>query len=142
MTKLNFFKTSGSLIIITSLLSFSWYNIVVQPKKDLWYIIRYSPFFFEMTVGQTVDYQWLYRLDSTIMGIIIILTLIYLEFFTNTKKTTFFSTLILFLVSILYISLLPIHVTTASRLELGNGIYLYWFGIVVIFLDVFSEIRS
>ena len=129
----------AAIFVLTSLFSFSWYRISIQPQKDLWYIFYYSPFYFKMAIGEIVDAQWFYRLDSSIVGLFIILIVIFIELHKNSKRTIFLTMLTFFIISLFYASFLPIHITNASRLSLGKGLYIFWIGILVISGSIFLE---
>ncbi len=86
-------------------------------------------------MGDVVDADLFYRFDSTIVGIILLLMLLLRLIKTDILKMKYLAPLIMGLILIFFTSFLPIHVTTASRLVIGDGAYFILFGSALLIIS-------
>jgi hypothetical protein len=90
-------------------------------------------------MGDTIDNDFFYRVDTTAIGVILFLIVMLRLFKTDSKKVIYLTPFSMGLIILFFISFLPIHVTTASRLVIGIGSYSVLFGSIVLFISNFSD---
>jgi hypothetical protein len=129
----------GTILILLGLSGIPWYNIKVRVAQDLWYVFSYSPFKLIINMGDTIDSDFFYRTDTTIIGIILFLILLLRLYKTDSKKVKYITPFCMGLIILFFTSFLPIHVTTASRLVIGNGSYAIIIGSIILFMSNFSD---
>ncbi|MDP6048194.1 MAG: hypothetical protein QGG23_01910 [Candidatus Bathyarchaeota archaeon] len=125
----------GALLVLIGLSGLPWYIIKIRVSRDLWYNFSYSPFKLIIEMGDVVDADLFYRFDSTIVGIILLLMLLLRLIKTDILKMKYLAPLIMGLILIFFTSFLPIHVTTASRLVIGDGAYFILFGSALLIIS-------
>jgi hypothetical protein len=130
----------GSLLVLVGLSGLPWYNIKVRVSQDLWYVFSYSPFRLIIDLGDSIDSDFFYRADTTFIGIILFLMLVLRLFKTDSKKVKYVTPFGMGLLILFFVSFLPIHVATASRLVIGVGSYAVLSGSIVLFISNFSHI--
>jgi hypothetical protein len=129
----------GTFFVLTGLSGFPWYNIRVRVSKEVWYTFSYSPFRLIIDMGETIDSNFFYRVDTTLIGIILFFILVLRVIKADSKKVKHLTPFFMALLIIFFIAFLPIHVTTASRLAIGNGSYAVLLGSVLFFISNFSK---
>ena len=132
----------GTLFVLVGLSGVPWYLIKVRVSQDLLYIFSYSPFRLIIDMGDVIDSEFFYRTDTTVLGLVLFLMLMLTLFKTDSKKVTYMTPFGMGLITLFFISFLPMHVTTASRLVVGFGSYAVISGAAMLFLSNFSDIIS
>jgi hypothetical protein len=129
----------GTITTLISLAGLPWYQIRARITQDVWYVFSYSPFRLVIDLGQSVDSEYFYRYDTSMVGILL-LSLIIIRLYKNkSKRAGYLAPLGMVLMVLFFVTLLPIHVTTARRLTLGVGTYLVLIGSTILFTSNFSH---
>jgi hypothetical protein len=129
----------GALLVLVGLSGLPWYNIRVRMSKDLWYVFSYSPFRLIIDLGDITDSNFFYRVDTTVIGIILFLMLVLRLIKTDSKKVKYLTPFGMGSLILFFATFLPIHVATASRLVIGVGSYAVLSGSTVLFISNFSH---
>jgi len=131
---------AGASMVFVSLLGIPWYVITVRITSDISYTFVYSPFSKEIKLGSHYnEFEWLYRLDATVIGLFCGAFAVLSQVATRSRRVRILSPAAILLITLLFLTLLPIHVTTASRLSFGAGVYLTGLGALLIW---FSKLLS
>lgn len=133
------FDLIGTLLVLVGLSGFPWYNIRVRVSRDLWYTFSYSPFRLTIDMGETIDSSLFYRADTTAIGFILLLILALRVLRADSKKVKIIAPFFMGLIILFFTAFLPMHVTSASRLSIGNGSYAVLSGSIVLFISNFSK---
>jgi len=127
-------------MVLVSLLGIPWYVITVRITLDISYMFVYSPFSREVKLGpHHSGFEWLYRLDSTIIGLLCALFAVLSQAAARFRRVRILSPAAILLITLLFQTLLPIRLTTASRLSFGAGVFLAGLGALLIW---FSKLIS
>ena len=114
----------GSVLMLLGLSGVPWYSIRVRVTQETWYVFSYSPFRLLIDMGDRVDSQLLYRADAAVVGVIFLALLVIVLLKSESRKIRGSSTFVMLILLLFFVSLLPIHIATASRLTVGTGVYL------------------
>jgi len=90
-------------------------------------------------MGDVIDSKLFYRTDTSAMGLILLALLFLRLIKIDSKRVQYMIPFGMIIVLLFFTSFLPIHVTTASRLSIGSGTYLVFFGSTVLFISNFSN---
>ena len=130
----------GALLVLIGLTGLPWYIIKIRVSQELWYVFSYSPFKLIIDMGDVIDNDFFYRADTTIIGLTLFLMLLLRLIKTDSEKVKYLTPFGMGLIIIFFTSFLPIHVTTASRLVMGNGSYIILSGSALLFISNISDI--
>lgn len=130
--------------MLISLLGLPWYIVTVRVERNLSYIFTYSPFFRTISIGtEFAERQWFYRVDTMFLGVLCGVTAILPQIFSRSRRLRIISPLLIIIILLIFASLLPIHVATASRLSLGLGLLLAGSGaLLLVFSSWISIIKD
>lgn len=129
----------GSALMLLGLSGVPWYSIRVRVTQETWYVFSYSPFRLLIDMGDRVDSQLLYRADAAVVGGVFLALLGIVLLKRESRKVRVSSTFVMLVLLLFFVSLLPIHVATASRLTVGTGVYLVVGACMVFTVSMFSS---
>ena len=127
--------------MLISIIGLPWYIITIKVNPDISNVIIYSPFFMKISSGaELILFQWFYRADATALGVLCGIITIIPETFNrfwrarvrSIRDLRLLAMTLIIVILVIFASLLPIHVATASRLSLGFGLLLAGIGAVFI----------
>jgi hypothetical protein len=127
---------AGASIALISLIGLPWYVITVRIASDISYVLNYSPFSREMKFGlDHSKFEWFYGFDATLIGMLCASLAVLSQIAVESRKVRILSPAFILLVTLLFLTLLPIHATTASRLSFGPGVLLAGLGALLIWFS-------
>ena len=130
--------------MLISLLGLPWYIVTVRVERNVSYIFTYSPFFRKISIGtEFTELQWFYRVDTMFLGVLCGVTAILPQIFSRSRRLRIIAPLLIIFLLLIFASLLPIHVATASRMSLGLGLLLAGSGaLLLVFSSMISLIKD
>jgi hypothetical protein len=126
-------EITGIIISLIGLVGLPWYLIKIRVTREIFYVFSYSPFRLLIKLGDNLTSEYFYRYDTSIIGLILLLLIITRVYKNDSKKISYLAPLGMIFITLIFVSLLPIHVATASRLSIGIGTYLIIIGAIILF---------
>lgn len=130
----------GSILILASLTGVPWYLIIIPITRETSDIFSYSPFLRIVDIQGTMkDYHWLYGADTAFFGVLVFVCALIPLLKEREPKWRLISPLIIFFIMIFFASMLPMSITSATRLYLGIGLLFSGIGALIVGLSYFMN---